>query len=125
MAATYTDPSGAYDQRSHFALGSFVKYKSLRRRILFVLPGAGRVRQAKHPAAWLGARDQISFTVKSQHPDVRFITGVIELALAVRRDRENLPLVAGRDIQRPVGAEFDIPDVFRLGIEKDRFFAAG
>jgi len=48
-----------------------------------------------------------------------FIAGVEKFALAVGRDRENLSLVAGRDVQGAIGAELDVPDIFGLRVEED------
>ena len=66
---------------------------------------------------------KIAFGVESQHADVRFVAGVEEFALAVGGDGENLAFVAGGDVKSAVGAECEVPDVFRFGIEEDGFFA--
>src|SRR5258708_23863459 len=63
--------------------------------------------------------------VEGQDADGGRVTGVEQLALAVWRDSENLPFVAGGYIQSAVRSKREIPDVFGLGIEEDSFFAGG
>src|SRR5262249_25552257 len=111
-------------QRSDFALGGFVENEALSRGTSFILAkGTCWTAEAEHTAAWFGASDQICLAVKGQHANVGFIAGIEKFALAVGRYRENLSLVAGRDVQGAIGAEFDVPDIFGLRVEKDGFFA--
>src|SRR6267142_5031462 len=54
---------------------------------------------------------------------MRFVAGIEKLALAIRRDSENLPLIAGCHEESAVRAKSEIPDVFRFRIKEDGFFA--
>src|SRR6266403_5430112 len=54
---------------------------------------------------------------------MRFVAAIEKFALAIRRDSENLPLVAGCDEESAVRAKSEIPDVFRFRIKEDGFFA--
>ncbi len=52
-----------------------------------------------------------------------FVAGIEKLALSVGRDGEDLTFVAGGDVQRAVGCEGEIPDVFCFWVEEDQLFA--
>src|SRR5882762_3387688 len=53
---------------------------------------------------------------------MRFIAAIEDLALTIRRHRENLPLIAGCDEESAVRAKSEIPHVFRFWIKEDGFF---
>ena len=50
-----------------------------------------------------------------------FVAVVEEFALTVWRHGEDLAFVSGGDVENAVGAEHEVPDVFRFGIEEDGF----
>src|SRR6266403_1065628 len=54
---------------------------------------------------------------------MRFVAAIEDLALTIRRDCEDLPLIAGCDEESAVRAKSEIPDVFRFWIKEDGFFA--
>src|SRR5258707_6700557 len=54
---------------------------------------------------------------------MRFVAAIEKFALAIRRDSEDLPLIAGCDEESAVRAKSEIPDVFRFRVEEDGFFA--
>src|SRR5882762_3339156 len=54
---------------------------------------------------------------------MRFVAAIEQFALTIRRDSEDLPLIAGRDEQSAVRAKSEIPNVFRFWIKEDGFFA--
>src|SRR5712675_3275517 len=54
---------------------------------------------------------------------MRFIAAIEKFTFTIRRDGENLPLIAGCDEESAVRAKSEIPDVFRFRIKKDGFFA--
>src|SRR6266852_315564 len=111
---------------SDFPLGGFVKHKTLSAWRTFVFAGiVFSTSDAKDAAAGLGSGDKIIVGVKSEHTDVRFVAGVEEFALAVRRNGEDLAFVAGGDVQRAIGCEGQIPNVFCFGVEEDVFFTGG
>src|SRR5262249_46208706 len=109
-------------ERSHFALRSFVEHETLRCRIIFAVARGASAGHPQHSAAGFGPDDQISFAVESQHANVSFIAGIEQLTLAVRCNCEDLSFVTSRDIQRAVRTEFEVPDVFALGVEENRLF---
>src|SRR5882762_4846359 len=54
---------------------------------------------------------------------MRFVAAIEQFALTIRRDSENLPLIAGCDEEGAVPAKSEIPNVFRFWIKEDGFFA--
>src|SRR6267154_6642648 len=53
---------------------------------------------------------------------MRFVAAIEKFALTIRRDSENLALIAGCDKESTVRAKSEIPDVFRFRIKEDGFF---
>src|SRR5437773_2455656 len=111
-----------------FALGSFIEHGVFHFRDGCILGVFGRClrrtpRDAKDAAAGFGASDEISFCVKSQNANVRFVAGVEKLAFAVGPDGEDLSFVTGGDIKSSVGRKSEVPDVFRFGFEENGFLA--
>src|SRR5882724_9334190 len=53
---------------------------------------------------------------------MRFVAAIEEFTFTIRGDSENLSLIAGCDEESTVGAEREIPDVFRFRIKEDGFF---
>src|SRR5258708_13130819 len=80
-------------------------------------------RDAQNAAAGFGAGDEIALGVESQNANVRFVAGVKEFALAIGGDGEDLAFVTSGDVESSVGCECEVPDIFRLGIEENGFFA--
>jgi len=119
---------GGHSEGSDFALGSFIEHEAFRFRHGCILGVFGRClrrtpRDAKDAAAGFGAGDEISFCVKSQNANVRFVAGVEKLAFAVGPDGEDLSFVTGGDIKSSVGRKSEVPDVFRFGFEENGFLA--
>ena len=54
-----------------------------------------------------------------------FLAGIKDLPLAIRGDGENLPGVAGGDVNGSVLVHGQVPNVLRLRIEEDRGLASG
>ena len=56
---------------------------------------------------------------------MRFVAGVKEFTPAVGGHGEKLSFVSCRDVERAIGAEGQVPNVFRLGIKENGLLPGG
>ena len=104
-------PIRGHQQRGDFFFGGLVQDEGS--------PAGSGLGNAQNPPTGFGTGQNVSFRVERQRTDMSFFAGIKNLALAVRRDRENLSGVAGRYVKRSVLIGDNVPDVFHFRVEKN------
>ena len=109
-----------------FALSGFVEHKTFGGGgILFFAIFIFGTRDAQDATAGFGAGEKILAGIESQDADVCLVAGIEKFVFTVGGDSEDLSFIPGSDKERAIRGKSEIPNIFGLRIEEDRFFARG
>jgi len=125
----FADRGGVYcsvtrdGERGNFALAGFVEPNPSPGKHPCSAAAISRATDAQDAPARLGAARNYCVCLAPVR-DMRFIAAIEKFAFTIRRDSENLPLIAGRDEESTVRAKSEIQMYFDFGSRR-QFFADG
>src|SRR5215471_4770279 len=79
---------------------------------------------AEYAPARFGAGQEVASGIERQRANVGLFAGIKDLALAIRRDRENLSGIAGGYVHGSIFIHGKVPNVFGLRVVKNGGLAA-